>query len=195
MILEMKKILIILLLPVTLFARENHFSLGLEAFNQFTGKAQVNNEGALNWIRPTLLINTEYFIKIKEKFSLHPNISFSIPLKDGDKYTTAMTVVGSFSAGWTLGDFLLQAGLGLELNLVWGGGGTELLNNGNSYDEFWLPSRVKSARNIFMNFSGDWFFVYNWAARLGAFVYNFESSHKRSLSYYIGVHYHFGTEK
>ena len=135
-LLMIKIMILILLLPASLCARENHFSLGLEAFNQYTGKVQVNNEGTLNWIRPTLLINTEYFSKIKEKFSLHPNISCSSPLKDGDKYTTAMTVVGSFSAGWTLGDFLLQAGLGLEFNLVWGGGGTELLNNGNSYDAF-----------------------------------------------------------
>ena len=184
MILRMIKIIIIFLLPITLFARDDHFSLGLEAFNQFTGKAQVNNEGARNWFRPTMLINAEYFINSnrEKSFSLHPNISFSIPLKDGDKNTNAMSVIGSFSAGWTLSDFLLQVGLGLELNLVWGGGGTELLNNGNSFDEFWLPSRLKTARNLFMNFSGDWFFVYNWAVRVGTFVYNFDSYHKRSLS-------------
>ncbi len=192
-----KIIILIIILPAALCARENHFSLGLEAFNQFTGKAQVDNEGTLNWIRPTLFIASEYFINInKEKnFSLHPNISFSIPRGDGDKNTHAMSIVGTFAAGWTLGNFLLQVGLGLEFNLVWGGGGTELLNNGNSYDEFWLPSRLRTSRSLLINFSGDWFFVYNWALRIGGFVYNLDSYHKRSVSYLIGVHYHFGAEK
>lgn len=192
-----KIIILILLLPSTLFARENHFSLGAEMFNQYTGKIQVDNEGTLNWIRPTLLIASEYFINInKEKnFSLHPNISFTIPRRDGDKNTWAMGIISSFSAGWTLKKFLLQVGLGIEWNVIWGSGGTELLNNGNSYTDFWLPSGVRTSRNLFLNFSGDWFFVYNWALRAGAFVYNFESDNKRSLSYFLGVHYHFGAEK
>jgi len=193
----MIKIILILLLPITLFARENHFSLGLEAFNQFMGKAQVDTEGTLNYFRPQLFIATEYFINIdkEKKFSLHPNISFGLPLKDGDDHTTSWALAATFSAGWTLSNFLLQVGLGLEFNMIWGNGGTERLNNGNSYTEFWLPSQFHSSRNLLINFSGDWFFLHHWALRVGGYIYNLESSQKRSLSYLIGVHYHFGDGK
>ncbi|RLA65385.1 MAG: hypothetical protein DRQ88_03455 [Epsilonproteobacteria bacterium] len=192
-----KIILLIVLLPLASNARKNHFSLGLEAFNQFTGKTQVNNEGTLNYFSPQLFIASEYFINIDKEnnFSLHPNISFGIPRTNGDENTHSMTIVGSFAAGWTLDQFLLQVGLGLELNLIWANGGTERLNNGDTYTDFWLPSGLHTSRNLIINFSGDWFFLYNWALRTGGYVYNLESSHKRSLSYFFGVHYHFGAEK
>lgn len=195
MILVMKFFLILFLfLPLALNARSNHLSLGIEAFNQYAGKIQKNTEGTLNYFDPWPFFAVEYFININKKksFSLHPNISFGIPRKDGDKNTTSYSIVGSFAAGWTLNKFLLQIGLGLGFDLIWGPGGTEKLPNGNDYTEFWLPSRVMTSRNVLINFSADYFFAYNWAIRAGGYLYNLEDNHKRSLSYFFGIHYHFG---
>lgn len=85
---------------------------------------------------------------------------------------------------------LFRYGLGTFITSIKGDGGTMILNNGNSTDEFYRPSENGSSYNTTLDLGLEYAYDSNYAFRFQTYLFSGLSSEARKLSYSLSLNYY-----
>ncbi|MFN8370743.1 MAG: outer membrane beta-barrel protein [Bacteriovoracaceae bacterium] len=189
----MKKILYLLFFYHSLaLAQINDVGLTLGNLTEFVANVQVDEKGGKNYIefKPYM----SFFIRhdFNESFSLLPEIGITYPMKGESPNTKKTIYMIRLDLGYRFYDFIAKAGTALFVTQIKGSGGTEKLNNGTSYDEFYLPAESHTARNYTINLGLEYFIIPELSVKSELFVFSMFENVSRQFSYAIALTYHFG---
>jgi hypothetical protein len=169
----------------------NRLEVGVKNLSHFVGKVQVDDQGGTEKFDIALMFAGLAHFPINEEFSFSPELGLGLPSKGRDenikKYQFYLLLPASYSAG----QFLFHFGPGFYFSHLTSDGGTEVLQNGNTTEAFFLPSGATTARNFILTAGADWMFYPDFLIKTQLFVFNAEASENRAYSYLLGLTYNF----
>lgn len=167
-------------------------SFGIGNFSEFIGRVQTDDQGGHNSLEFNPAFALEARLDINERWSLIPEFGLTLPKSDEEDHITQMSYWLTGSVGYTLGDYILEAGLGLHFHRISGDGGTLTLNNGTSTENFPLPSGSATTSNLTTHLGLRYYFLADWSAKTQVHFYNAEDSTERAVSLILMINYHLG---
>ena len=168
------------------------FNFGVGNLSQFIGRLQTNEAGDRNGLTFEPFVGAEFRIDLTPRWSLAPEFAVGLPREGRDSNITKLTYWVSGSVGYSIRDYILQAGLGLFMNRVSGSGGSSELPNGTGTDSFPLPDGSATSTNLTTHIGLRYFFLPDWSAKTQLHVYNLEDSDERAVSWLLMFSYHLG---
>lgn len=185
----------IALLSQTVFAKEGplkDISFGIGNLSQFIGRVQTDDQGSHNSLEFNPVFGAEARIDFNPSWSIAPEFAIGLPRSGRDENIKKLTYWFSGSLGYSIGDYILQAGLGLHMNRVWADGGTQKLPNGAGTDNFPMPQGSATATNLTTHLGLRYYFLADWSAKLQSHFYNTFDSDQRAVSLVLMINYHLG---
>ncbi len=160
---------------------------------EYIGEIQTDDKGGKNFCSflPVLSLSYDYFID-KSSFALSPQIGASLPKSGRDENIKRMTMFALMNAKYKTNYVNLMGGLGFYFTRIWGPGGEESLNNGNSSDSFPLPKDPVYTRNVIVNLGVSADLSKEVSAELYTYVFNALKKEDRAFSAGLSLSYHFG---
>jgi hypothetical protein len=170
----------------------NDFSLSIGNLCEYIGKYQTNENGSKNACSflPSVAGNFDYYFT--PGLILSPQLGATLPKSGRDENIKRMTFFGLLNAKYKTEYVNFILGTGFYFTRIWGPGGEEALNNGNSSDSFPLPAEAVYSRNFIVNLGLGHDFNREWSGELYTYIFNAESSSARAFSAGANVTYHFG---
>ena len=180
-----------LLLCTNTFASIDDVALGVGSQTQFVGKVQTNESGSTNKFEfnPYVSASAEY--SFTENLSLFPEFGFLIPDSTRDPKISKMTFFVLSMLGYEINDWVLRAGVGLQMTRINSDGGVQVLDNGNGQTSFPMPEGAATGRNVITNLGVEYFVHKDWSARVDSTIYNPFNGRNRAFGYQFAVHFHF----
>lgn len=174
-----------------LMASFEDVALGVGTQTQFVGKVQTNEAGDTNKFEFNPYVSAQAEYALTDSLSLYPEFSILWPDSTRDSQISKMTFFVLGAIGYEIRDWVVRAGLGLQMTRISGDGGTQLLDNGTGQTSFPMPEGSATSRNLITNIGADYFFHADWSARAETTIYNPTNSRNRAFGYQLAVHYHF----
>ncbi|MBC7713870.1 MAG: hypothetical protein H7177_11055 [Rhizobacter sp.] len=170
----------------------NDLYVSLGNLCEYVGKIQTDANGGKNIcsFMPSLSMNYDYFAT--GDFAFSPEIGATLPKSGRDENIKTMTLFALLNGKYKTGSVNLIAGVGLYYTRIWGPGGDETLNNGNSSDSFPLPKDPVYTRNFIVNLGIQNVFSKDISGELYTYVFNALKKEDRAFSVGFSVSYHFG---
>lgn len=167
-------------------------SFGIGNLSQFIGRIQTDDSGGHNSLEFAPIFGAEARVDLSNRWSIAPEFVVGLPRKGRDENIKKLTYWVSSSLGYSIGDYILQAGLGLHMNRVWADGGTQELPNGTSTDSFPMPQGSATATNLTAHLGLRYYFLADWSAKTQVHFYNPLDQDQRAVSLLLMVNYHLG---
>lgn len=167
-------------------------SFGLGNFSEFIGRVQTDDQGGHNSLEFNPALALEARLDLTSSWSLIPEFGITLPKSDDEDQITQTTYWLTGSVGYSLGDYIIQAGLGLHFRRISAEGGSLTLNNGAGTESFPLPSGSATTSNLTTHLGLRYYFLPDWSAKTQLHVYNLEDSTERAVSLILMVNYHLG---
>nr|BDT28077.1 transporter [Bacteriovorax sp. HI3] len=171
-------------------SRDLNFSLG--NLCEYVGKIQTDGEGKSNTCSFLPTLAGSYDIFLTKELALSPQLGATLPKTGRDENIKRMTLFALLNGKYKTSYLTFIAGAGLYFTRIWGPGGDEELNNGNSTDSFPLPKDPVYSRNFIVNLGAGYDFNTTWSAELYTYVFNALESEDRAFSVGATLSYHFG---
>lgn len=193
---KIKYLTLLVLLSTPLYAASSNptgdLSVSLGNLCEYVGKIQTNDSGETNKCSflPSLSLSYDYFFT--KDFALSPQFGATLPKSGRDENIKRMTLFTLLNMKYKTSYINLIGGAGLYFTRIWGPGGEESLNNGNSSDSFPLPKDPVYSRNFIVNLGAGYDFNQNWSAELYTYIFNALESDDRAFSVGVNATYHFG---
>ncbi|MBC7427069.1 MAG: hypothetical protein H7336_00565 [Bacteriovorax sp.] len=170
----------------------NDFYLSLGNLCEYVGKIQTDSNGGKNFcsFTPSLSLNYDYFVI--PDFALSPEIGATLPKSGRDSNIKTMTLYALMNGKYKTSYVNFIVGAGVYLTRIWGPGGDETLNNGNSSDSFPLPKDPVYTRNFIVNLGVSNEFSQDISGELYTYIFNALKKEDRSFSLGFSLSYHFG---
>lgn len=181
----------VLLICSSSYASIDDVALGVGTQTQFVGKVQTNESGSTNKFEFNPYVSATAEFSLTERFSVFPEFGLLIPDSTRDSQISKMTFFVLGVAGYEINDWVLRAGLGLQMTRISGDGGVQVLDNGNGQTSFPMPQGSATSRNVITNLGVEYFFHSDWSARIDSTIYNPFNGRNRAFGYQLAVHYHF----
>lgn len=171
---------------------DNDFSASLGNLCEYVGQIQTNDKGGKNFCSflPVLSLSYAYFAT--PNFAIVPQVGASLPKSGRDENIKRMTMFSLINAKYKTTYVNLVGGLGLYFTRIWGPGGEEALNNGNSTDSFPLPKDPVYTRNFIVNLGLSTDLSEEVSAEVYTYIFNAVKKEDRALSVGLSLSYHFG---
>ncbi len=172
-------------------SNDTYISLG--NLCEYVGKIQTDDKGGKNFCSflPILSLGHDYFFNNSD-FAIAPQIGASFPKSGRDENINRMTMFALLNGKYKTQYVNLYAGGGLYFTRIWGPGGEEILNNGNSTDSFPLPKDAVYTRNMIMNLGLSADLTKEVSAEIYTFIFNALKKEDRAFSLGLNLSYHFG---
>ncbi len=167
-------------------------SFGLGNLSEFIGRVQTDDQGGHNSLEFNPALALEARLDLNPSWSLIPEFGFTFPQSDEADQITQMTYWLTGSVGYSLGDYIIHAGMGLHFRRISAEGGSLTLNNGASTESFPLPSGSATTTNLTTHVGLRYYFLPEWSAKTQLHFYNPEDSTERAVSLILMVNYHLG---
>lgn len=183
---------LLLLVSMTTYAKVSDIHFGIGNLSQNYDHVQETESGDMNGFetRPYLILGFTY--DFSGDVDLYPEFGITPPYHGEDEKIDKLTFFFSLPAGYRAGDFLFLLGPGFIMTRITSDGGTERLNNGTGYDDFYLPYESSTSRN-FMLTGGVQFFYTDWGStKLGFQVLNMTNSLSRVYNFTLSFNLHLG---
>ena len=170
----------------------NDFSASLGNLCEYVGQIQTDDKGGKNLCSflPVLSLNYAYFTT--PNFAIVPQVGASLPKSGRDENIKRMTMYTLINARYKTTYVNLIGGAGLYFTRIWGPGGEEALNNGNSTDSFPLPKDPVYTRNFIVNLGLSTDLSEEVSAEVYTYIFNAVKKEDRALSVGLSLSYHFG---
>ncbi len=192
-------IIFVILLSTQLSASERRVSsplkdvsFGLGNFSEFIGRVQTDDQGSHNSLEFNPALALEARLDLSPSWSLIPEFGITLPKSDEEDQITQFTYWLTGSLGYSIGDYIIQAGLGLHFTRISASGGSLTLNNGASTESFPLPNGSATTSNLTTHLGLRYYFLPDWSAKTQVHFYNPEDSTERAVSLILMVNYHLG---
>lgn len=195
---KIKYLTLLLFITTPLFAAtkssnpKGDLSFSLGNLCEYVGKIQTNGDGDTNTCSFLPSFAGSYDIYVTKEFAISPQIGATLPKSGRDENIKRMTIFTLLNMKYKTPYINLIAGTGLYFTRIWGPGGEEDLNNGNSSDSFPLPKDPVYSRNLIVNLGAGYDFNQDWSAELYTYIFNALESEDRAFSVGATVTYHFG---
>ncbi|MFT6631022.1 MAG: hypothetical protein ACJAS4_000968 [Bacteriovoracaceae bacterium] len=191
----MKKILIAIL--ILSFNGNNAFAFGLKSFDKLNlqigtwmenyQQVQGTQDGDKNGFQfaPYIGVGLEY--KLKPQYLLTPEIGYIIQRTSDEIKKNQFFLRADFA--YLPNDWLrLKVGSSLMILMISGDGGEDTLPNGNSTETYYIPEERRTAYNQTLDFGLE-VFNDNMSARFQSFIYAWNESEERLISYALSYNY------
>lgn len=183
--------LLLILLTKNCWAYDANISVG--NLTEFITRVQTDDSGTLNVLTFNPYIASAINFNIENSsILLSPELGFTIPKSGRDQNTNRMTFYSILNLKYNFESIFLDFGAGLFFTRIWGNGGNESLNNGNSTTSFPLPDKSTISRNTIVNLGLGHHFNSDWDAEVHTYIFNLISRDDRSYSLLLNGTYHFG---
>lgn len=162
-----------------------NFQLGtwLENYDQLQG-SQKGDSNSFEFA-PYFGLGLEY--QIKPQYLVIPEVGYIIQRTSEEVSKNQFFFRADFA--FLPNDWLrLKLGTSLMVLMISGDGGEDTLPNGNSTETYYIPSERRTAYNQTLDFGVE-FFKDNMSARLQSFLYAWNESQERMISYGISFNY------
>lgn len=171
----------------------HRFSLSLDNRCDQIKKYQ-DDKGSKNICEINPIFGLHYTQSFNEKLKFTAKIDLSWPLSADDDSYTKLTASLLAGINYYPHEFPLyyNAMLGFAFTHLRGSGGTQILNNGNTTEEFYNPTLSRTASNLILNLGFGYNVTPFFTPQLYTQVYNLENSDKRSFNIGFGIIYHLG---
>lgn len=171
----------------------NRFSLSLDNRCDQIKKYQ-NQKGSKNICQINPIFGLHYTHDFNQKLKFNAKTDLSWPYTADDHSYTRLTASLLVGVNYYPHSFPLyyNAMLGLSFTHLRGRGGTQILNNGNSTEEFYNPSLSRTAYNLITNLGFGYDLTNFLSTQIYTQVFNLENSDKRSFNIGFGIIYHLG---
>lgn len=167
------------------------FSMGLGNLTHQAGK-YASDVGTVSYFDFRPVIAAAYRYEFNSEFSFIPEIGATLPETSEDEtYSTFYSFI-NLPLAWHYDYFTFRFGPGFFFTRISGNGGTLKLQNGNSTDEFPVPSGTATTRNLTWNLGLQAAFDKEWSARFDLSILKLFVSEKRALNHLLTINYHFG---
>jgi len=167
-------------------------NFGLGSFSQFIGRIQTDDAGGHNSLEFNPFLGAEARLDLTPAWSLSPEFGITAPRSQRDEEISELTYWVTGSLGYTIGDYILQAGLGLHFRRISASGGTKALPNGSGTESFPIPNGSATTSNLTTHLGLRYYFLPDWSAKTQLHFYNPEDSTERAVSLILMVSYHLG---
>ena len=160
---------------------------------EYIGQIQTDDQGKKNFcsFMPVLSLNYDYFID-NSAFAISPQLGASLPQSGRDENIKRMAIYTLLNSKYKTSYVNLIGGVGFYFTRIWGPGGDEVLNNGNSSDSFPLPKDPVYTRNVIVNLGLSTDFNKDVSAEIYTYIFNALKKEDRSYSAGVSLSYHFG---
>lgn len=184
---------LLLMTTTSLAAKEwfapNRLELGLKNLTQFVGKIQNDDQGNTESFAVQLKMVGALHWTLYQDLSFSPELGLGFPRKGRDEHIKKYEFYLLLPLSYQVSEFQLNFGPGFYFTHLTSQGGTQTLQNGNSTEEFFLPSGKTTARNLILTTGIDWKFLPEVFVKTQMFVFNAETSQNRAFSYLVGLTY------
>lgn len=172
--------------------RADDLSLSFGNLCEFIGKIQKDGTGKKNTcdFLPVLALGYNYFLT--DNFALAPQFSSTLPKAGRDKNIKRMALIGTLNGKYKTGSVDFIFGAGFFVTRIWGPGGDEILDNGDSSDSFPLPKEAIYSRNFIAHFGIGTHFTNEISSEIYTYIFNSFKKEERSFSLGLNFSYHFG---
>jgi hypothetical protein len=189
--------IILLCLTLLSFNCSSVFAFGLESFDKVNlqlgtwmenyQQVQGTQSGDKNGFEFTPYIGLGLEYKIKPQYLFIPEVGYIIQRTSEEVKKNQFFIRADFAYLPT--DWLrLKAGTSLMILMVSGDGGEDTLPNGNSTEVYYIPEERRTAYNQTLDFGVE-IFKDNMSARFQSFVYAWNESDERLISYALSYNY------
>ena len=168
-----------------------YFSMG--NLCEYIGQIQTDDKGKKNTcsFMPVFSLSYDYFLE-NSALAISPQLGASLPQSGRDENIKRMAIYTLLNSKYKTRYVNLLAGVGFYFTRIWGPGGDEVLNNGNSIDSFPLPKEPVYSRNVILNLGLSADFNEDVSAEIYTYIFNTLNKEDRSLSAGFSLSYHFG---
>lgn len=169
------------------------FSLSLDNRCDQIKKYQ-NQSGSKNICEVNPVFGVQYTSTLNKKLRFNAKADLAWPYTAEDKSYTRFNANLLAGVNYYPHEIPLyyNAMLGFAFTHIRGKGGTQVLNNGNTTEEFYNPNLSRTARNIIINLGLGHDYNTLFSSQLYTQIYNLENSDKRSVNIGFGIIYHLG---
>lgn len=190
---KLKKSTLCILLTLSFkgLASIDSLAIGVGTQTQFIGKVQVDENGDKNRFEFNPYLSAALEISLLGDFSFFPEVGLLIPDSTRDPEISKTTFFTLAMFGYEINDWVLRAGLGLQMTSISANGGVQVLDNGNGQTSFPMPKGNSTSRNVITNIGVEYFLHKKWSARLDATIYNPFNKRNRAFGHQLAVHFHF----
>lgn len=160
---------------------------------EYIGQIQTDDKGGKNFCSflPVVSLSYDYFLS-NSNFALSPQIGASFPKSGRDENINRMVLLALMNTKYKTNYVNLIGGFGFYFTRIWGPGGEETLNNGNSSDSFPLPKDPVYTRNFIVNLGVSADLSKEVSAELYTYLFNALEKEDRAISAGFSISYHFG---
>lgn len=176
---------------VTSSGNDMYVSLG--NLCEYIGDIQIDDNGKKNFcsFMPVLSFSYDSFFE-NSPFAISPQLGASLPQSGRDENIKRMVIYTLLNAKYKTYYVNIIGGVGFYFTRIWGPGGEEILNNGNSSDSFPLPQDPVYSRNVIVNLGLSAELSKDVSAEIYTYVFNALKKEDRSFSAGLALSYHFG---
>ena len=159
---------------------------------EYIGKIQTSADGGKNFcsFMPSFSLNYDYFTSTD--FAISPEIGATLPKSGRDSNIKTMALYTLLNAKFKTSFVNIFAGAGLYFTRIWGPGGDETLNNGNSSDSFPLPKEAVYTKNLIVQLGISNEFSKEISGEIYTYIFNALKKEDRAVSAGVSLSYHFG---
>ena len=168
------------------------FNLSLGNLCEYVGKIQTDGNGSTNTCSFLPSMAGSLDVHLDSSWAFSPQIGATLPKSGRDENIKRMTIFTLANVKYKTSYVNFIGGAGLYFTRIWGPGGEETLNNGDTSDSFPLPKEPVYVRNFIVNLGLGADFTTELSGELYTYIFNAESSEDRAFSIGFGVTYHFG---
>lgn len=168
--------------------------LGAGSYTESVGHVQIDENGGTEKFQfnPYFTFGIKNYI-FTNQLSWIPEFGIGLPHEGADENTSRWNFHFLSKFTYDVNEYFgLSAGVGLSWVRLSLDGGTQVLQNGNSQDEFPMPEGSSVSQNIILSMGLNAKFDKNWGASADVHVLNIEDELKRTWNYLISVNYFFG---
>lgn len=168
-------------------------SLQLGTWLENYRQVRATRDGEVNGFEfnPYLSLSTQYYFN--SSHILIPEVGYVLQRTSESVHKNIFLF--RFDYAYQIKEWLrLRAGSSLAVQTLSASGGEETLNNGNTTETYYKPSERSTALNQTLDLGVE-FIKDNLSARVSSFIYAFNESEQRLISYTIGINYYLSLEE
>jgi hypothetical protein len=170
----------------------NDLYVSLGNLCEYIGKIQTDANGGKNFCSFMPTLSTNYDLYAAKNFYVSPQFGLTLPKSGRDKNIKTMNLYTFLNTKYKTSIVNLTGGIGLYWTRIWGPGGDETLNNGNSSDSFPLPKDPVYTRNFVIDLGVSKDFSKDISGEFYTYIFNALKKEDRAFSLGFSLSYHFG---
>ncbi|MBT6326458.1 MAG: hypothetical protein HOJ35_10845 [Bdellovibrionales bacterium] len=163
----------------------SNYHLGVGNITHFAGEIQIDEQGTKNYFELNPYFNGSINFNLPiQNLSISPSLGLTLPLDARDELITRFDIFFTPYLNYTWRNMSFGLGPGIALTYYLTDGGTQTLDNGTGYTDFFMPNGSSYTQNITFNISAKIKIAKIFQPKIETFIYNLWND-KRAFSYVI----------